>query len=44
VTSYSGTPGGPIERRFHNCFVMRFDGDGRCAEFTEWFMEQPRSS
>jgi hypothetical protein len=22
--------------------VMRFDGDGRCTEFVEWFMEQPR--
>ena len=21
--------------------VMRFDADGRCAEFTEWFMKRP---
>ena len=26
---------------FHNCFVMRFDGDGRCREFTEYYVHQP---
>ena len=31
----------PADRIFHNCFLMRFDGDGRCAEFTEWYMERP---
>jgi ketosteroid isomerase-like protein len=36
-------PGGPVEREFDNCFVMRFDRDGRCTEFTEWFMERPGS-
>ena len=24
---------------YDNCFVMRFDADGRCREFTEWFIE-----
>jgi ketosteroid isomerase-like protein len=28
-------------RTFSNLFVMRFDDDGRCSEFVEWFMEQP---
>lgn len=28
-------------RRFSNLFVLGFDGDGRCREFVEWFMEQP---
>jgi hypothetical protein len=28
-------------RTFSNLFVLRFDPDGRCAEFVEWFMEQP---
>jgi hypothetical protein len=23
---------------------MRFDGDGRCADFTEWFMQHPRDA
>jgi hypothetical protein len=31
-----------VEQVFDNCFVMRFDNDGRCAEFTEWFMERPK--
>lgn len=26
------------ERTYHNVFLMRFDPDGRCAEFTELFM------
>jgi hypothetical protein len=26
---------------FSNLFVLRFDSDGRCAEFVEWFIEQP---
>jgi SnoaL-like domain len=26
---------------FSNIFVLGFDGDGRCREFTEWFMEHP---
>ena len=28
-------------KAYSNLFVMRFDGDGRCSEFVEWFMEQP---
>ncbi len=30
-----------LKRRFHNMFVLRFDDDGRCAEFTEWYMKAP---
>jgi ketosteroid isomerase-like protein len=33
--------GGKLTRQFDNIFVLRFDEDGRCAEFTEWYM-QPR--
>jgi ketosteroid isomerase-like protein len=29
------------ERAYHNCFVLRFDADGRCREFTEWYIRQP---
>jgi hypothetical protein len=43
TTTYTAEPGGEVERVFHNCFLMRFDPAGRCREFTEWFMEQPRS-
>jgi SnoaL-like domain len=41
TSGYRDQPGGEIKRVYHNCFVMRFDGDGRCAEFTEWFMQEP---
>ena len=37
-SSYRHEPGGNFYRTYHNCFVMRFDDEGRCAEFTEWFM------
>jgi ketosteroid isomerase-like protein len=40
-SSYRDEPGGEINRVYHNCFVMRFDSEGRCAEFTEWFMLEP---
>jgi hypothetical protein len=42
-SSYRDAPGGPVSRVFDNCFVMRFDADGRCREFTEWYVERPRS-
>jgi ketosteroid isomerase-like protein len=41
-STYFAEPGGDVEKIFDNCFVMRFDPDGRCREFTEWFMERPR--
>lgn len=28
---------------YSNIFVCRFDGDGRCTEFREWFMEHPKN-
>ncbi len=40
-SSYSERPGAPIVRIYHNCFVMRFDGDGRCREFTEYYIRRP---
>ena len=41
-STYSEEPGGPVVKTFDNCFVIRFDAEGRCAEFTEWFIERPR--
>jgi ketosteroid isomerase-like protein len=29
------------ERTYWNCFLMRFDAEGRCAEFTEYYVRQP---
>jgi len=43
LTTYYEAPGGKVDRVFHNCFVMRFDGAMRCTEFTEWYMEAPRA-
>lgn len=40
-STYYESPGGPIEKVYDNCFAMRFDGEGRCVEFTEWFMKRP---
>jgi hypothetical protein len=31
-----------VDRVYHNVFFCRFDGDGRCSNFTEYFMEQPK--
>jgi len=42
ASTYYTEPGGPVDKVYDNCFVIRFDGDGRCREFTEWFMERPK--
>jgi hypothetical protein len=41
TSSYRKEPGGPVFRVFHNCFVMAFDSDGRCRDFTEYYIQQP---
>lgn len=28
------------EKLYHNCYLLRFDGSGRCRSFTEYFVEQ----
>jgi ketosteroid isomerase-like protein len=40
-STYTSVPGGPVEKVYDNCFVMRFDSEGRCREFTEWYMQRP---
>ncbi len=40
-TSYTAKPGGPVEKVYDNCFVLRFDPAGLCCEFTEWYMQRP---
>ena len=32
--------GGGVEKVFDNAYVLRFDADGRCSAFTEWFMRR----
>ncbi len=39
-STYRDEPGGPVTKTYDNCFVMRFDDEGRCHEFTEWFVER----
>jgi SnoaL-like domain len=39
---YHASPDEP-ERTYHNAFLLRFASDGRCAEFTEFYMlEEPQ--
>jgi len=40
-SSYLSGPGGPVQKVYDNCFVMRFDSAGRCREFTEWYVQRP---
>jgi ketosteroid isomerase-like protein len=42
-SSYKDSADGPVARTYDNCFVMRFADDGRCREFTEWFIKRPAS-
>ena len=41
TSQYRELPGGPVVRTYENCFVMRFDGEGRCREFTEYYLRRP---
>ena len=40
TSSYRETPEGPVTRVYDNCFVMRFDDDGRCRDFTEYYVKR----
>ena len=40
TSTYYDEPGGKVDRIYHNCFVMAFDGD-RCKSFTEYYIKQP---
>lgn len=37
---YRATADAP-ERLYSNCFILRFGADGRCADFSEFYMEVP---
>jgi ketosteroid isomerase-like protein len=34
---------GSVRTVFHNVFLLRFDADGRCTEFTEYWRERPQA-
>ena len=35
---------GSVDRIYDNCFVLRFDDQNLCREFTEWYMRRPDPS
>jgi hypothetical protein len=41
TSTYLDSPGGSVDRVYENCYLMKFDGDGRCREFTEYYMKRP---
>jgi len=41
TSRYRDKPDGPVVRTYDNCFIMRFDADGRCREFTEYYLKRP---
>jgi hypothetical protein len=40
LSRYRATEEQPA-RTYHNCYLLRFADDGRCRDFTEWFMPEP---
>jgi hypothetical protein len=32
---------GAVEKVFDNVYLLRFDGEGRCSDFTESYMKRP---
>ena len=42
-TKYFTAPGGPqVADEYANVFFVRFDADGRCREYREWWMQRPK--
>jgi hypothetical protein len=39
-TSTYLTDDGDVDRVYDNVFVLRFEPDGRCSEFTEWYVKR----
>jgi uncharacterized protein (TIGR02246 family) len=33
---------GTLAEEYDNLFLLRFDADGRCAEYREWYMRKPK--
>ena len=42
TTTYNALARPGYEGEYSNVFLLRFDADGRCAEFREWWMPRPR--
>jgi hypothetical protein len=41
TSTYFDRPGGEIVKTYDNCYLIEFDGEGRCTKFTEWYMKRP---
>jgi len=41
TSHYREVPGGPITRTYENCFIIRFDTEARCRDFTEYYLRRP---
>jgi hypothetical protein len=41
TSTYLNDDRSAVAHVYHNVFVCRFDDDGRCRDFTEFFAEQP---
>jgi ketosteroid isomerase-like protein len=41
TSRYREQADGPFVRTYDNCFVMRFDDEGRCRDFTEYYVRRP---
>ncbi len=41
TSRYRDVPDGPVVRTYANCFIMSFDPEGRCRDFTEYFLRHP---
>lgn len=39
-STYLDEPAGSVTQEFENCFVMRFDDEGRCRDFTEYYAKR----
>lgn len=37
-------PDGSHRTTYYNCWTLRFDGDGRCVDFVEYWNEPPRTA
>ena len=35
---------GEVDKVYDNVFLLRFDADGRCSDFTEWYVKRPSAS
>ncbi len=40
-TYYFGAGGKTLERVFDNIFVLRFDEQGQCVDFRDWYVQGP---